>query len=204
MRTSGVWDDEMDDWMAECARHVGMWDRHLALITAAHLFNSQAYNILADGFRAVGRRRGPPCEHCGSPLIEVRWRAPLADQPDQFRTDCPLCGGREAWSDGGGRLSVALSGSLTPGTTVRVTVCVSPPRPPLPAGLPPGVLVVKAHDKGQQCVFFRTMIEVTSATETFEIAVPHDIAPELHTLQVGWFAGLDCAMLRQRWPALPG
>jgi len=202
VRASGVWSDEPDAWLEECARHIGLWDRHMAFITAAWLFNSQAYNIFADGFVATERRESGVCEHCDSPITEVRSRAPLADQPDQFRSDCPLCGGREAWADGGGRLQLSLSGPLRAGTTQRLVVSLVPPRAPTLAGLPPGLVVVKAHDKGQHCVFFRTIAEAACDRLTFDIPAPPDIAPELHTLQVGWFHGLDGAIMRRRWPGL--
>jgi hypothetical protein len=200
-RLKRLWDEDLLQWTRLCVEQVGEWDAQLARLMADFLFSGQAYLLLSDGFDSLNWRNEQECTRCGSPLNEFVTSDPFGSQPDQFRVECPICGGQEGWSEATGRIQLEFSPTLEPGQLAKIHLQLFPAPIVPPAQLQNGWLVVKVHDKLQR-TFFKKIVRAKVGHYSFEFTVPTDISPELHMVQAAWVHGLDFTTLRRRWPAL--
>lgn len=202
VRRRGVWDDTVDEWTKLCTAEIKLWDSCLAELLADHLLKGNVFAILDDGFTLASRNEESSCDHCASPLMELRLAAPLEDQPHRHKTNCPLCGEQESWRAGETRLVLGELAPLRPGATAELEIDFLGPRRRLPANMPGGQLLVEVFDKARRTVFFRYVKEVTTDAQTVEVPVPSEVSAELHYLWLAWVQGLDVTLLRRRWLSL--
>jgi hypothetical protein len=199
----GVWDPRLDAWYAQCVGQVAEWDRRFADILTRHHLMSSIAELLLDSHRTAGAEPAPDCDGCGCPQTRTRARPALGRHPDRLWVECAGCGVREVGRAGEGLIALRSLPRLRRDATVAVTVDVSALHAAVPAGVPPGFLVLEARDVTRTTPFVQLVAQHAGDVCRPSFRVPADLSPELHPLRVCWVRALEVTLARRRLPAFP-
>lgn len=202
----GVCEPRLESLSERLRVQLAAWDRTCAVLLKRRLLGS-IFDAAVWGQRTAATSSPGVCDGCGTGLVALRATMPAGSPPDQWRTDCPVCGEHELWREGGSRLMLSALPPLRRGVTVPLTISqrdsAGAARSRTGEDTADGFLVVEARDVGRGRGFLSTVRPSSGQPVQIEVPVPGDLTCELHTLRVAWVRNLDVSSRRWRWALNP-
>jgi hypothetical protein len=184
---------------------IGQWDKEVASLLLGLRQSVDPFDIGHYDQLVISREAGGACARCGTTTEVELFGEGEPARSHRRATLCPVCGPIAEGRVEGLNLIAALGAHVaTPGDRFSMAVTVHLPVPSLRI-VDTVHLRLRLFDKARDiCVWDEARaLDAKESEVTFDLDLPGDLAPDLHSVRVVAVCGFDVAYARARFSSLP-
>ncbi len=200
IRGSGIWSASLGSIYSQLRECVLIWDAAMALLVKDYLLKGgvvgdRIFNVLHSSHREGSCGRGPLCEKCGAPTLEIEM-VPFVAGPERLIRECPLCGPLCERMVGGDLLELHLPQSLAPGEETIMNLTLRRPPGDQPRE---GYILFEIRDKTRPSNFFSMDKATAFENGSLEIRfkTPSDAGFDQFSARAIWVSELEVVYARR-------